>query len=82
VVLVTIDTVNQQEGDIRTCGRIIKGISGLQQSGYTVTQYEAMSEDRSKLQRRIIAVERTDGANDAEFLAWLNSLCGKGDGDN
>jgi len=74
VVIVQIAATNHS-GDMRTLGRIMRGIERMEESGYTVERYEHYSAEGAK--KYIVAVERTEDANDADFEQWLNSLSKK-----
>ena len=71
MVIVSLTATLEHEGDMRTLDRIMHGINGMKDSGYIVERYENYSRERGK--QLIMAVERTEDANDAEFEQWLRS---------
>jgi len=56
---------------MRTLDRITRGVERMKESGYIVERYENYSREQGK--KIIIAVQRTDEANDTEFEEWLYS---------
>ncbi len=81
MILVTIERTGQQSGDLRTADRIVRGINGLEASGYAVEHYTGISQASNEPFKRVIAIRRTEGANDTEFETWLNKLNGRGEQD-
>jgi len=59
---------------MRTLDRIIRGINRMEESGYIVARYENYSREQGK--RIIMAVQRTDEANDTEFEQWIYNTFG------
>ncbi|MCL2357122.1 MAG: hypothetical protein FWC70_08200 [Defluviitaleaceae bacterium] len=71
MVIVSIHATNDHEGDMRTLDRITRGIERMSESGYIVERYDNFSREKGK--KLIIAVQRTEDSNDAEFEKWLYS---------
>jgi hypothetical protein len=69
--LLRMDNINPQDGDARTCDRVLKGLNGLKKDGYRVERFEQWEHVESGLQPKLILIERLPGANDSAFEAWL-----------
>ena len=83
MVLAHIRLTNDHEGDRRAADRILRGISGLAEKGYIVEEYNRwvggeIPKYPNERRQYLLAVIRTDEADDAEHEAWLNSLFDKG----
>lgn len=76
MVIIQISATYTDSGDLTTLGRIFRGIEGLEKNGYTVERYEHYPKAGSA-KKYIIAVERTEAANDADYRKWLDGLNSK-----
>ena len=74
MVIISITTTYEHEGDTRTLGRIARGIERMEESGYLVERYDHHSPEAGKTKKMIMAVTRTKEADDTTFEEWLQSL--------
>ena len=74
MVILQISVTNEHSGDMRACDRILRGIERMEESGYIVERYDHYSPKLGHAKKIIMAVTRTDEANDAEFEKWLYSI--------
>ena len=74
MVIVSINATNEHNGDMRASDRILRGIEGMRESGYIVERYDHYNPEPDKAKKIILAVARTDEADDKDFEGWLRSL--------
>ena len=72
MIIVQLTPTYTHGDDIKTLGRIFRGLERLEESGYTVERYECYPDGSSK-RKYILRVEHEGEAEDATLTEWLTS---------